>query len=79
MKHAKKDRPEAPTSKRPRPGLAPRTITMDIISFFGGKSSPNPDRGGGFSPMSWGFTLAVIGAAWLVGRFVRLIDWIERS
>jgi hypothetical protein len=36
------------------------------------------DGGGGAHPMSWEFTLTVIGAAGLVRQFARLIDWIER-
>ncbi len=78
MKRAKKDRPEAATSRRPRPGLAPRTIAVIIIPNSRQNASPNLDGGGGALPMSWAFTLTVIGAAGLVRQFARLIDWIER-
>ena len=40
--------------------------------------SSDEDGGGGALPMSWAFTLTVIGAAGLVRQFARLIDWIER-
>lgn len=78
MKRAKKDRPEAATSRRPRPGLAPRTLNKIIISNSRQNASPNLDKRGGNLPMSWAFTLTVIGAGWLTGQLFRLIDWIER-
>lgn len=77
MKRAKKDRPEVAPSRRLRPRLAPRTVGKIIISNFREKASPNLDGGGGALPMSWEFTLTVIGAAGLVRQFARLIDWIE--
>lgn len=78
MKRAKKDRPKAGTFEQSRPGLAPRTNYMLIIPNSRQKASPNLDGGGGALPMSWAFTLTVIGAAGLVRQFARLIDWIER-
>ena len=78
MKRAKKDRPKAGTFEQSRPGLAPRTVAKIIISYSREKASPNLDGGGGALPMSWEFTLTVIGAAGLVRQFARLIDWIER-
>jgi hypothetical protein len=78
MKRAKKDRPKAGTFEQSRPRLAPRTVGKIIISNFREKASPNLDGGGGALPMSWAFTLTVIGAAGLVRQFARLIDWIER-
>ena len=41
-------------------------------------ASPNPDKRGGISPMSWAMILTYIGAAGLVSQLFRLIDWIER-
>ena len=78
MKRAKKDRPKAGTFEQSRPGLAPRTVSKIIISNSRQNASPNLDEGGGALPMSWAFTLTVIGAAGLVRQFARLIDWIER-
>ncbi len=78
MKRAKKDRPKAGTFEQSRPGLAPRTVSKIIISNSRQNASPNLDGGGGALPMSWAFTLTVIGAAGLVRQFARLIDWIER-
>lgn len=78
MKRAKKDRPKAGTFEQSRPGLAPRTVSKIIISNSRQNASPNLDEGGGALPMSWEFTLTVIGAAGLVRQFARLIDWIER-
>ena len=78
MKRAKKDRPEVAPSRRSRPGLAPRTVSKIIIPNSRQNASPNLDGGGGALPMSWAFTLTVIGAAGLVCQFARLIDWIER-
>lgn len=78
MKRAKKDRPKAGTFEQSRPGLAPRTVSKIIISNSRQNASPNLDGGGGALPMSWEFTLTVIGAAGLVRQFARLIDWIER-
>lgn len=77
MKRAKKDRPEAATSRRPRPGLAPRTHRKIIISNSRKNASPNLDGGGGALPMSWAMLLTYIGAAGLVSQLARLIDWIE--
>lgn len=79
MKRAKKDRPEAATSRRPRPGLAPRTLNKIIISNSRQNASPNLDGGGGALPMSWAMILTYIGAAGLVNQLARLINWIERS
>lgn len=79
MKRAKKDRPKAGTFERPRPGLAPRTLRKIIISKSRQNASPNLDGGGGALPMSWAMILTYIGAAGLVSRLARLIDWIERS
>ena len=78
MKRTKKDRPKSDTFGRPSPGLAPRTYSIIIISNSRQNASPNLDEGGGALPMSWEFTLTVIGAAGLVCQFARLIDWIER-
>ena len=78
MKRAKKDRPKAGTFERPRPGLAPRTISKIIISNSREKASPNLDGGGGALPMSWAMLLTYIGAAGLVSQLARLIDWMER-
>ena len=78
MKRAKKDRPKAGTFEQSRPGLAPRTVSKIIISNSRQNASPNLDGGGGALPMSWAFSLTVIGAAGLVRQFARLIDWIER-
>ena len=78
MKRAKKDRPKVAAFEQSRPGLAPRTISKIIISNSRQNASPNLDEGGGALPMSWEFTLTVIGAAGLVCQFARLIDWIER-
>lgn len=96
MKPTKKDRPEAATSERSRPGLAaakrngprqtrreyvgpaPRTLRKIIISNSRQIASPNPDRGGGALSVSWAMILTYIGAAWLVARFARLIEWMER-
>ena len=77
MKTTKKDRPKAGTFEQSCPGLAPRTITVIIIPNSRQNASPNLDGGGGALPMSWAFTLTVIGAAGLVRQFARLIDWIE--
>lgn len=77
MKTTKKDRPKAGTFEQSCPGLAPRTLNKIIISNSRKKASPNLDGGGGALPMSWAFTLTVIGAAGLVRQFARLIDWIE--
>ena len=78
MKNAKKDRPKAGTFERPRPGLAPRTNRMIIISNSRQNASPNLDGGGGVLPMSgWVFALTIIGTGWLTGQLFRLIDWIE--
>lgn len=78
MKRTKKDRPKAGTFERPRPGLAPRTHRMIIISNSRENASPNLDGGGGALPMSWAFTLTVIGAGWLTGQLLHIIDRIER-
>lgn len=78
MRRAKKDRPKAGTFEQSRPGLAPRTIYMNIISNSRQKASPNLDGGGGALPMSWAMFLTYIGAAGLVHQLFRLIDWIER-
>ena len=78
MNRAKKDRPKVAAFEQSRPGLAPRTTGKIIISNSRQNASPNLDGGGGANPMSWAFTLTVIGAAGLVRQFARLIDWIER-
>lgn len=78
MRRAKKDRPKAGTFEQSRPGLAPRTIYMNIISNSRQNASPNLDGGGGALPMSgWVLALTVIGSGWLTGQLFRLIDWIE--
>lgn len=77
MKRAKKDRPKAGTFEQSRPGLSPRTVGKIIISNSRQNASPNLDGGGGVLPMSWAFTLTVIGTGWLTGQLFRLIDWIE--
>lgn len=66
-------------ARREYVGPAPRNNHMMIISNSRQNASPNPDGGGGFSLMSWTFTLTVIGAGWLVGLLARLIDWMEGS
>lgn len=78
MKHAKKDRPKAGTFEQSRPGLAPRTVHMSIITYLGKKSSPNLDREGGALPMSWELMLTIIGAGWLTGQLFHFVDWVER-
>ena len=78
MKTTKKDRPKAGTFEQSRPGLAPRTIAVIIIPNSRQNASPNLDWGEGAFPMSWEFTLTVIGVAGFVRQFARLIDWIER-
>ena len=65
-------------TRREYAGPAPRTVSKIIISNSRQNASPNLDEGGGVFPMSWAFTLTVIGAAGLVRQFARLIDWIER-
>lgn len=79
MKTTKKDRPKAGTFEQSRPGLAPRTNRIIIISNSRENASPNLDGGGGALPMSWAMILTYIGAAGLVSQLARLIDWIERS
>ncbi len=78
MNRAKKDRPKAGTFEQSRPGLAPRNVYMIIIANSRRNASPNPDKRGGISPMSWAMFLTYIGAAGLVHQLFRLIDWIER-
>ncbi len=47
MKREKKDRPKVAAFEQSRPGLSPRTISKNIISLFGEKSSLylGPPRG----------------------------------
>ena len=80
MNRAKKDRPKEATFEQSlRPGLAPRTIRIFIISNSRQNASPNLDGGGGASPMSgWVLALTMIGSGWLTSQLFRLIDWIER-
>ena len=78
MKRAKKDRPKVAAFEQSRPGLAPRTVRMNIISNSRQNASPNLDGEGGALPMSWAMILTYIGAAGLVHQLFRLIDWIER-
>ena len=75
----KKDRPEAATSERRCPGLAPINVYMIIISNSRQNASPNPDKRGGIFPVSWAFMLTVIGSGFLVSQLSRFIDWIERG
>ena len=79
MKYAKKDRPKAGTFEQSRSGLAPRTNAVVIISNSRQNASPNLDKRGGISPMSWAMILTYIGAAGLVHQLFRLLDWIEGS
>lgn len=79
MKCAKKDRPKVAAFEQSRPGLAPRTITVIIISNSRQNASPNLDKRGGIPPMSWAMILTYIGAAGLVSQLARLIDWMEGS
>jgi len=79
MNTKEKDRPKAATFERHRPGLAPRTTHVNIITFLGKNASPNPDRKGGFSLMTgWELFLMNIGTGWLVSRLFQVIDLIER-
>lgn len=78
MKRAKKDRPKAGTFEQSRPGLAPRTKSMFIISNSWQNASPNLDGGGGAPMSGWVLALTIIGTGWLTGQLFRLIDWIER-
>lgn len=75
---AKKDCPKDSAFEQSRPGLAPRNVYMIIIANSRQNASPNPDKRGGISPMSWAMILTYIGAAGLVHQLFRLIDWIER-
>lgn len=77
-KHAKKRPPEGWHLRAVASRACAEELLHEYYIKFPAKCKPNLDRGGGALPMSWGFALAVIGAAWLVGRFARLIDWIER-
>lgn len=79
MKTTKKDRPKAGTFEQSRPGLAPRNVYMIIIANSRQNASPNPDKRGGISPVSWAFMLTVIGSVFLVSQLSRFIDWIERG
>lgn len=79
MKTTKKDRPKAGTFEQSRPGLAPINVYMIIISNSRQNASPNPDKRGGISPVSWAFMLTVIGSVFLVSQLSRFIDWIERG
>ena len=79
MKRAKKDRPKVAAFEQSRPGLAPRTNRMIIISNSRKNASPNLDGEGGVLPVSgWVLALTIIGTGWLTGQLFRLIDWIER-
>ena len=78
MKPTKKDRPKAGTFEQSCPGLAPRTHCKIIISNSRQNASPNPDKRGGISPMSWAMIMTYIGAAGLVRQLFRFVDWIER-
>ena len=51
MKATKKDRPKVAAFEQSRPGLAPRTNHVIIISNSREKASPNLDGGGGALPI----------------------------
>lgn len=53
-------------------------FTQDYYIIFRRKIKPKSGQGRRFSSVSWEFALTIIGAAWLVARFARLIDWMER-
>lgn len=77
MKTTKKARPGAGTSERACPGLAPRNNVYDYYTKFSAKCKPQSGQGRRFASVSWEFALTIIGPAWLVARFARLIDWME--